>query len=324
MISRQILRDGVIVSWKASNEVSWSLVKIYVPLSLLTTLLRQVGFFDWLSPYFYPLMNIMGLPGKASITLLAAFLGNVYAGIATIPALALTPREITILGIIIGFSHSLLIETGILMKLRFTSYRIAFFRVFLGISAGILANLLLPHHIEGIVLNPYLQSTNEIVWSDVLMGILTTVVQIWLLIFVLQFLYETLRQSLLVQRTKPTMQSIGSFFGLSVGGIVPWLVGFFLGIIYGSGIMLQFAKKGIVTHKDASLITVFLVLAHAIVEDSLLFAIVGGNFWIIFLSRTIIAFIFLKILSFGNIYKKLSYIGVISEEKFLSYQAQNR
>ncbi len=316
---REIFKNIVKTAFLAANEVSWTLIKIYVPLSILATLLRQVGFFDWLSPHLYPLMKLMGLSGKASITILASFFGNVYAGIATIPALELTVREITILGIIIGFSHSLIIETGILIKLRFATYRIAFFRIVLGLMSGIVANAFLPQHIEGIVLNPYLQVTSDINWINIFMGIFTTIIQIWLLVFILQLMYDLLRQWIFMQKIKPYVQSAGSFFGISAGGIVPWLVGLFLGIIYGSGIMLQFAKKGVIKHKDASLITVFLVLAHAIVEDSLLFAIVGGNFWIIFLSRTIVAFIILKILSIGNWYKKLTIIGVISEQDFDKY-----
>ncbi len=311
-------------SFNSANDVTWILIKVYVPLSLLATFLRQIGFFDWLSPYLEPLMQAIGLPGKASVTILASFFGNVYAGIATIPALSLNVREVTILGIVIGFSHSLIIETGILMKLRFATYRIALFRIVLGIIAGIIANILLPEKIEGIVLNPYLRTTIEINWLNVLMGILTTMLQIWFLVFILQFAYDALRHWAFTHKIKPYVNSIGSFFGLSTGGVVPWLVGFFLGIIYGSGILLQFAKKGSVNHKDAVLITIFLVLAHAIIEDSLLFAIVGGNFWIIFISRTTIAIIILKLLSYGKFYKKLKIIGVIDEEKFLSYKENQK
>ncbi|MCX7863088.1 MAG: hypothetical protein N2449_08865 [Bacteroidales bacterium] len=318
---KKLIANTIKTAFVSANEVSWTLIKVYVPLSILATLLKQYGFFDWLSPYMLPVMEAMGLPGKAAVTILASFFGNVYAGIATIPALNLTVREITILGIIIGFSHSLIIETGILIKLRFATYRIALFRILLGLISGIIANLLLPQNIEGIVLNPYLQGTDNIDWFNILMGIVTTIIQIWLLVFLLQFLYDTLRQWSFVQFIKPYICNIGSFFGLSAGGIVPWLVGLFLGIIYGSGIMLQFAKKGVINHKDASLITVFLVLAHAIIEDSLLFAIVGGNFWIIFLSRTIIAFLILKLLSFGQMYKKLHFLGVISEQRFHQYKS---
>jgi|YNPMSStandDraft_1061717.scaffolds.fasta_scaffold01543_9 hypothetical protein len=315
-----MLKKILNASFHSANDVTWVLLKVYVPLSILASLLRQFGFFDWLSPYLEPMMHIMGLPGKTSITILASFFGNVYAGIATIPAMGLTVREVTILGIVIGFSHSLIIETGILMKLRFATYRIALFRVILGIFAGIIANFLLPEKIEGIILNPYLKTTDEIDWLKVLLGILTTIIQIWFLVFILQFAYDVFRNWTFSQKIKPYINSLGNFFGLSAGGVVPWLVGLFLGIIYGSGILIQFAKKGAVNHKDAVLITIFLVLAHAIIEDSLLFAIVGGNFWIIFISRTLIAFVILKLISYGNFYKKLKILGVIDEENFLTYK----
>lgn len=250
-------------------------------------------------------MVFIGLPGKASIAIIASFLGNVYAGIATIPALNLSAREITILGIIIGFSHNLLVETGILVKLRFANVRIAFFRIFLGIFAGFIANLVLPSEIYGAVLNPFFKTASTIDWYKVFLGIITTIAQIFTLVFLIQLAYELLKRWFYVQKIKPIFHVFGRFFGISGGGVVPWLTGFFFGIVYGSGIMFQFMQNGVVKYKDAALITIFLVLAHAIIEDSLIFAIVGGNFWIIFLTRVLIAFTILKLLSLGTIYKYL-------------------
>lgn len=310
------MKQIIIQAGKVAFKVSWLLIKVYVPLSLFSSFLRQVGFFDWLSPYLSPVMQLMGLPGKASITLVASFLGNVYAGIATIPSLNLSAREITILGIIVGFSHNLLVETGILVKLKFANYRIAFFRIVLGILAGILANILLPKHVNGAILNPFFQSSSTVDWYKVTMGMLTTIIQILILVFVIQVAYETLKRWVFVQKVKPAFRALGRFFGISGGGVVPWLSGFFFGIVYGSGIMFQFVQNGLVRHKDASLITIFLVLAHAIIEDSLIFAIVGGSFWIILIVRVSIAFSILKILSIGEIYLKLSYIGAISKKDF--------
>lgn len=303
------MKQIAIHALKAASKVSWLLIKIYVPLSLLSSLLRQIGFFDWLSPYLSPLMDFIGLPGKASITIIASFLGNVYAGIATIPALNLSAREITILGIIIGFSHNLLVETGILVKLRFANVRIAFFRIFLGIFAGFIANLLLPTEIYGAVLNPFFKTASTVDWFKVIMGIITTVVQIFALVFLIQMAYELLKRWVFVQKIKPIFHTLGRFFGISGGGVVPWLTGFFFGIVYGSGIMFQFMQNGVVKHKDAALITIFLVLAHAIIEDSLIFAIVGGNFGIILLTRVLIAFTILKLLSLGTIYQYLYKVG---------------
>lgn len=303
------MKELFITTGKITLKVWWMLVKVYIPLSLLTAFLKFSGFFEWLSPFLSPLMHSLGLPGEASITLIAANLGNVYSGIATIPALDLTFRQVTILGIIIGFSHNLFVETGILMKLQFARVGFALFRIIFGISAGLLANLILPQNIEGAVLNPYMHP-EAFSWINTIKGILVTCLQVMALIFVLNFLYELAKRWKYRSQLKQKLQKVSSLMGLSPGAMVPWMAGFVFGIVYGAGILFQFAEKNTLSHKDASLVTVFMVLAHAIVEDSFIFMVVGANFWWIFLTRIILAFVVMKLLSIKNTYRKFLWIGL--------------
>jgi hypothetical protein len=53
-----------------------------------------------------------------------------------------------------------------------------------------------------------------------------------------------------------------------------------------------------------------MVLAHAIFEDTLVFVVLGANFWWIFVIRVALAFIVMKLLSIGNTYKKFLWIGL--------------
>lgn len=112
------------------------------------------------------------------ITIIATYLGNIYAGIATIPALNLSSREMTILGIVLGLSHNLFVETGILINLNFATIRIAFFRVFVSLFIGLILNLLLPENIPSQILNPFLKHSTTSNWSNIIIGILTTILQI--------------------------------------------------------------------------------------------------------------------------------------------------
>ena len=117
------------------------------------------------------------------------------------------------------------------------------------------------------------------------------------LIFVLNFLYElgkTLEVSVPI-KTKATKSIIThGIITRRNGSMDGWI---YFGIVYGAGILFQFAEKNTLSHKDASLVTVFMVLAHAIVEDSFIFMVVGANFWWIFLTRIILAFVVMKLLS---------------------------
>lgn len=302
----QIIKNSL----KIALQVAWKLIKVYIPLSILSTLLKEVGFFEWISPYISPFMKYLGLPGNASITIIATFFGNIYAGIATIPVLNLSAREITILGIILGLSHNLFVETGILINLNFATIRIAFFRIFVALITGLILNLLLPQNISGEVLNPFLKTTTTTDWFKIIMGMLTTILQIIIIIFLLQFIYEYLKKWTFSRTIKPYLNKFGNIWGLSSGAVIPWLTGFIFGIVYGSGIMYQFIQNKSILPKDISIITIFLVFAHAIIEDSLLFAIVGGNFWIIFTIRTLLAFTLILFLSKKDYYKLGYVVGV--------------
>lgn len=303
------IKDVLSKSIKQSLEVSWLLIKIYIPLSILTFFLKWVGFLDWIAPFFAPVMQLMGLPGETAITLIAGMTNNLFAALATMSAFDLTFRQITILAVVIGLAHNLFVETGILSKLGMANVRIAFFRIIVAVVTGILMNLFLPKEIKGVILNPY-ASVSEFSWIGAFQSILITCIQIVVLMFIIMLVYELLmlwKHSALI---KQKIKFIPNAIGFSDKAFGPWIVGFFIGIAYGAGILFQFAKKHSLSHKDACLTTIFLCLAHAIIEDTMVFVVVGGHFWWIILIRVFMAFIVVRILSIKNLYKKFLWVGL--------------
>jgi hypothetical protein len=87
-------------------------------------------------------MLIFGLPGEAALALIAGCLANLYAAIAVLTPLNLTSREVTIVALILGIAHSLPIETPITKKTGVNAAVMLFARVFVGLLAGALLNLL--------------------------------------------------------------------------------------------------------------------------------------------------------------------------------------
>jgi len=307
------LKEVVTKSLKQSLKVSWMLIKIYIPLSLLTILLKQLGVIDYIAPYFAPLMGAMGLPGEAAITLLIGFTVNVYAALATMSVFDLTFRQVTILAVVVGIAHNLFVETGILAKVRMANIRIAFFRIFVAIPAGIIMNLVLPENVAGTVLIRH-AGAGEFSWLATLQGLLTTSIQITILIFLITLGYELLilwRYSSIIKRK---VKFIPNAIGLSEKAFGPWMVGFFIGIAYSAGILYRYMGRKELSHKDVCLTTVFIVLAHAIIEDTMLFVVVGGNFWWIILTRIFVAFIVVRTLSLNDLYKKFLWIGLPGEK----------
>ncbi|HZX20812.1 MAG TPA: nucleoside recognition domain-containing protein [Clostridia bacterium] len=87
------------------------------------------------------------------------------------------------------------------------------------------------------------------------------------------------------------------FLGMSEDSTLPLLVGIIFGIVYGAGVIIQSSKEGNLSKKDMFLISVFLVVCHAIIEDTLIFVAVGANGYILSGSRILAATVITLLLS---------------------------
>jgi hypothetical protein len=78
-------------------------------------------------------------------------------------------------------------------------------------------------------------------------------------------------------------------FRISHAGAFPLVVGIFLGLAYGAGVIIDAAKDGRLPWRDLFLINLFLIICHAIVEDTALFMAIGANGPAILASRILLA-----------------------------------
>jgi len=88
-------------------------------------------------------MKIVGLPGEAALALLTGYLMNIYGALGVIAGLDLGAREITILGTMLGLSHSLIIEGAIIKRIKVKLLPLISLRIILSIVSGIILNILL-------------------------------------------------------------------------------------------------------------------------------------------------------------------------------------
>ncbi|HOJ42862.1 MAG TPA: hypothetical protein PLW88_01065 [Syntrophorhabdaceae bacterium] len=80
--------------------------------------------------------------------------------------------------------------------------------------------------------------------------------------------------------------------GISSGGLVPLITGVIIGLTYGAGVIIHSIRSSNMDKKEAFLIMLFLSICHAIVEDTLIFVVIGANGIILVVVRFFLAFIF--------------------------------
>ena len=108
MITLDTFKRGMINGLKTL----WVLSKVLIPVYLIVTVIRMTPLIDGIAIVFKPLMVWFGLPGEAAIVLVLGNVLNLYAALGAIASLALSMKQITILAVMLAFSHSLIVETA--------------------------------------------------------------------------------------------------------------------------------------------------------------------------------------------------------------------
>jgi hypothetical protein len=73
-----------------------------------------------------------------------------------------------------------------------------------------------------------------------------------------------------------------SRLGMTEKTAIPTLVGFLFGLAYGGGVIIRETKRHELERRQVFLMDVFLSQVHAIVEDSLVFIVVGASvLWVV-------------------------------------------
>ena len=119
-------------------RTSLKIIQVSVPLYAAVTLLNGTPVLDMLGKVFAPLMGRFGLPGEAAFAFVAAFLLNLYAAIAVIVPLHLTPFQVTPCGLMMGLAHNLVVEGGVLSTTGTRGWVLTLCRLAIAFAAGLL------------------------------------------------------------------------------------------------------------------------------------------------------------------------------------------
>ena len=115
-----------------------------IPVYILVAILKQTLIFDYLAGVFQPYMKFFGLPGEAALAIVTGTVVNLYAAAAVIADLHMTTRQVTIIALILGISHSQIMETAIVARMRAKPIYVTGMRIAFSLFAGFILNVLWP------------------------------------------------------------------------------------------------------------------------------------------------------------------------------------
>ena len=129
----------------------------------------------------------------------------------------------------------------------------------------------------------------QVILREIITGGAHIAVLVPAIIIPLMIVLALLTDSRLLDRGVVFIQPVMQRLNLSSRVAFPLLAGFFLGIVFGSGVIISFANDGTLTKRDLILVLVFLGICHSIVEDTLIFAALGANWWVLISCRFVLA-----------------------------------
>ncbi len=120
------------------------MLKTILPLYVATEILKASGILAYVSSFLAPVMGLFGLPAEAAAVLTAGFLVNLYAAAAVAVPLGLDWIQVSVIGLILGIAHSLVVEGAVVRGLvPGRHWQLTALRLGLGLAAGLaLAQLL--------------------------------------------------------------------------------------------------------------------------------------------------------------------------------------
>lgn len=126
---------------------------------------------------------------------------------------------------------------------------------------------------------------------DISTGLFGLALKIFLIVMPLLIFLEWARTQAWFTRFIKASGAMFDPIGLRSESLFPLMTGILFGISYGAGVLIPQAQSGQLSRKQVFLTALFLCLCHAIIEDTLLFALVGANAWIVVVTRFVAAMV---------------------------------
>lgn len=268
---------------------AWIIIKLIIPIYILAEVLYYYNILSYISFLVEPLTSLLDLPKEAALSIISGMFLNLYAAIAFAAPLDLTAREWTILAVFLGICHALIVETAVMKKLGISNIYSISLRVISGFIVAYLVTLLPKDTFSNIVSNASVDArVYDSLWDVLSTSFINSIdltVKIIILISIIIFIMDFIKTRKFIVESQ---KNVSKGFSL--------LVGVFLGITYGAGLLIKEAQNSSLSKRDIFYVGTFLMICHAIIEDTLLFVIFNANLTVIIIARVVFAIIFAYVL----------------------------
>lgn len=273
---QQTIKTGL----KVGLSTTWSLGKIIFPVTMIVAFLQHTPILPWVIELITPFMGVLGLSGDAAIPLVLGNFLNIYAAIGAIFTMELTVKEVFIIAVMLSFSHALIIESSVAVKVGVKLWIAVGVRLALAFISAVVINLVWKGG-EQIAQYGLVSQQEETVTGlagitlDALQKAGLGVFQLAVIVIPLMLVIQVLKDLKWLDTFSRWMAPLIRKLGMQENTSTTLAAGLLFGLTFGAGVMIQAIKEDGVSKKDITLAFIFLITCHAVVEDTLIFIPLG-------------------------------------------------
>lgn len=275
----------------------WALIKIVVPIAVLAQVLVATGMIDAMSPVFEPLMQLYGLAPELALAWLTGLFVGIWGAVVIVftlvPVAEMSQADMTVLASLLLMVHALPIEQRIVAQAGPGFWITTVIRIVGGLIFAALLHL--TFEMTGWLAAPvdpvWIPMSESEGWTGFVLGLAKTLFWMFMVLLALNVVLETLRLSGLLERINGALAPFFGLAGIGPSGVPCSIIGAFLGLTYGGGMIVQEARSGTMPPRQIFIACVFMGFAHGLVEDTLVFVALGADFTSIFVARLIFSVI---------------------------------
>jgi hypothetical protein len=269
------IRTGIKKGW---SSFVW-ICKIIVPVSFVAALIQWGGWLSQIDFLLHPLMSVINLPAAAALPIIVAMTVSFYAGIATMVVLPFTIEQITLIALFITIAHMLIAEGIVQHKSGLNVIKATSVRIGAAILSVFVVSQFFTDTSQGISLPASLAT--QVPFIEVLKGWAIDTLRLCGRVFlIIMLVMMALHASgslgwikYLVKFFRPLMKVLG----LPDQAALMWVTGAGFGLLYGSAVIMEEAKKGALTKEELEYVQISLGVNHSVVEETGLFLALGVN-----------------------------------------------
>ncbi|WP_440695045.1 nucleoside recognition domain-containing protein [Candidatus Pelagibacter sp. HIMB109] len=291
------MKNTIVKITEDIKDICIPLYKILIPFVFIVKLLEISGVIEFLAELIQPLMSLVGLTPELGLVLVTAILVNMYAAIVLfinlIPILDVNVAQVTILTTMILVCHNIPIESAVCKAAGISFTYTAVLRFFSAFLLGFILKLI--YFNFELLMEPFdtlvkLDPLPTEFWPWLYYQFVN-LVYVFFIVCIMVIILEILKKIGIERLFEIIFVPPLKLFGIQKEAMNIIIVGMTIGIQYGGGILIKDVKSGKIDKQSVFLAVSLLNLLHAIIEDTILMALIGGHISGILFARIIFSLV---------------------------------